>query len=60
MDLYDEAAAHVALCAALGGSYTGTLRGPVVTNPATGEQSRVILEYENGECSGRYVTMAAR
>lgn len=36
--------------------YTGTVLGPVITDPKTGAGYRQVFSYENGECTDRYIT----
>lgn len=38
-------------------TFTGTTRGPVITDENTGEQVRAVYEWERGECVDRYVTI---
>ena len=38
-------------------NFTGTLRGPVETDPRTGEQFRAVIEYERGWCVDKFVTI---
>lgn len=40
--------------------YTGTVQRPPVTDPATGEVSATVMEYENGEQTDAWVTIISR
>lgn len=40
--------------------FTGTVLGPVATDPRTGESCRQVFIYEGGECTDRYVTITRR
>jgi len=37
--------------------FTGTILGEPATNTKTGEVCQQVFEYENGDCTDRYVTI---
>ena len=38
--------------------FTGTILGPIESDPRTGEEFRTVFTYQRGECTDAYVTIA--